>query len=51
MNLNVKSELHKQFKVATELNGLKMTDVLVDFIQDYVHKYLPASLRRRKMES
>lgn len=36
MNLNVPVDLHNSFKAATAAQGLNMTDVLMDFIQEYV---------------
>jgi len=36
MNLNVDVELHNSFKVVTAAQGLNMTDVLLEFIQQYV---------------
>jgi uncharacterized protein (DUF1778 family) len=38
MNLNVKVHLHDAFKAATAAQGKNMTDVLLDFIQEYVKK-------------
>ncbi len=38
MNLNVQAELHDAFKAATAAKGVNMTDVLLDFIKDYVKK-------------
>ena len=38
MNLNVPVELHNTFKAATAAQGQNMTDVLLEFIQDYVMK-------------
>ena len=38
MNLNVPLELHNRFKSATASEGQNMTDVLLEFIQDYVRK-------------
>jgi len=38
MNLNVPVELHNSFKAATAAQGLNMTDVLMEFIQNYVSK-------------
>ena len=38
MNLNVPIELHNAFKSATAAQGHNMTDVLLEFIQDYVSK-------------
>jgi hypothetical protein len=36
MNLNVPVELHNSFKAATAVQGLNMTDVLLDFIKGYI---------------
>ena len=41
MNLNVEVELHNRFKAATAAQGLNMTDVLLEFIQNYVAKNSP----------
>ncbi len=38
MNLNVPVDLHNGFKVATTVRGKNMTDVLLEFIQNYVEK-------------
>lgn len=39
MNLNVDLELHNAFKAATAAQGQNMTDVLLEFIEDYVKKH------------
>jgi len=36
MNLNVPLSLHDAFKAATAAQGKNMTDVLMEFIQEYV---------------
>lgn len=38
MNINVEVSLHNAFKAATAAQGVDMTTVLLDFIQDYVAK-------------
>ena len=38
MNLNVPVELHNSFKATTAAQGKNMTDVLMEFIKDYVMK-------------
>jgi len=38
MNLNVPVELHNNFKSVTAAQGQNMTDVLLEFIQQYVIK-------------
>ena len=53
MNLNVPVAVHNSFKAATAAQGLNMTDVLMDFIEDYVAKNSPSPStkepkRRRK---
>jgi hypothetical protein len=39
MNLNVEVSLHNAFKAATAAQGVNMTDVLLDCIQQYVTKH------------
>ena len=50
MNLNVEVSLHDAFKAATAARGENMTDVLLQFISDYVAKYgvAPKKKERRK---
>ena len=48
MNLNVPVELHNSFKSVTAVQGKNMTDVLLEFIQNYVTKYSPKPKVRRK---
>jgi hypothetical protein len=38
MNINVEVSLHDAFKAATAAQGDNMTDVLMEFIQNYVDK-------------
>lgn len=48
MNLNVPIELHNAFKSVTAGQGQNMTDVLLEFIQNYVEKYSTKPKGRRK---
>ena len=49
MNLNVPLELHNAFKSTTAAQGQNMTDVLLEFIQNYVSKNSsPKQKGRRK---
>jgi hypothetical protein len=48
MNLNVPVELHNSFKSVTAAKGTNMTDVLLEFIQNYITKYSSKSKGRRK---
>ena len=48
MNLNVPIELHNAFKSATAAEGLDMTTVLLEFIENYVEKHAPKPKGRRK---
>lgn len=45
MNLNVPITLHNSFKATTAAQGLNMTDVLLEFIRNYV-KNTPKGRRR-----
>ena len=46
MNLNVERSLHDAFKTATAAQGTNMTDVLIEFIQQYVKERYPKSLSK-----
>ena len=46
MNLNVEVSLHHAFKTATAAQGKNMTDVLLQFIEQYVHEHYPKGLKR-----
>jgi hypothetical protein len=46
MNLNVPVTLHNSFKATTAAKGLNMTDVLMDFIKDYIAKNSPKGRRK-----
>jgi ParG len=50
MNLNVETNLHDSFKASTAAQGKKMTDVLIEFIRDYVQKHPPQSPKRGQKE-
>ena len=39
MNINIEASMHDAFKAATAAQGKNMTDVLLDFIADYVKKH------------
>jgi hypothetical protein len=39
VNINVEVDLHNAFKAATAAQGVDMTTVLMEFIQNYVTKY------------
>ena len=47
MNLNVPADLHNSFKAATAAKGLNMTDVLMEYVKDYVAKNSPKPKGRR----
>jgi ParG len=47
MNLNVPVELHNSFKATTAAQGKNMTDVLMDYIRQYVDKHGSQKGRRK----
>ena len=47
MNLNVEVKLHNDFKAVTAAQGKSMTDVLLEFIREYVQKHLPRERRAK----
>jgi hypothetical protein len=48
MNLNVPIDLHNSFKSTTAAEGQNMTDVLIEFIQQYVDRHSHKPRGRRK---
>ncbi len=48
MNLNVDVSLHNAFKAAVSARGKNMTDILLEFIEEYVRKHTPAALKPAK---
>ena len=48
MNMNLPADLHDAFKAATASQGKNMTDVLMEFIHDYVQKHLPQLRKGRR---
>ncbi len=48
MNLNVPVELHNSFKSVTASQGENMTDVLLEFIQEYIIKHSSSKPKGRR---
>jgi hypothetical protein len=48
MNLNVPVELHNAFKSTTAVQGQNMTDVLLEFIKEYVERHSVKPKGKRK---
>ena len=48
MNLNVPIELHNAFKSVTAAQRQNMTDVLLDFIKDYVAQHSSSKPKGRR---
>jgi len=46
VNVNIPLQLHNQFKSLAAARGDNMTDVLLEFIRDYVRKHSPKERRR-----
>lgn len=44
MTINIDPELRKAFKAAAVLKGVDMTEVVLEFIEDYVKQNLPAAV-------
>ena len=48
MSLIIPPKLHLAFKVATAAQGKEMSEVLIQFIKEYVEKHAPAAVRSGK---
>ena len=48
MSLIIPPELHRAFKAAAASEGRQMSELILEFIQDYVHQHAPAALRQGK---
>jgi hypothetical protein len=47
LNLNIPLELHNSFKSLTAAQGERMTDVILQFIQEYVDRHSQSKGRRK----
>lgn len=47
VNLNIPVELHNSFKAATAAQGMNMTDVLMQYIMDYVAENTSSTKRSK----
>jgi hypothetical protein len=47
MNLNVDEKLHGAFKAAAALKGTRMSDVLIEFMEQYVREHMPKGFSRK----
>ena len=46
MNINIRAELFNQFKAAVATQGKTITQVLLEFVEDYIRKHSPRSVAR-----
>ncbi len=46
VNLNLDTDTHRLFKVATTAQGTDMTHAILAFIDDYIQKHLSVETRR-----
>jgi hypothetical protein len=49
MNINIRAELFNQFKSAVAAQGKTITQVLLEFVEDYVRKHAPRSMGRPRL--
>ncbi|HWT80384.1 MAG TPA: hypothetical protein VN203_25510 [Candidatus Acidoferrum sp.] len=48
MSLIIPPELHRAFKAAAAVQGRQMSELILEFIQGYVHQHAPAAPRTGK---
>jgi ParG len=49
MNINIRAELFNQFKAAVATQGKTITQVLLEFVEEYVRKHMPRSVVRPRL--
>ena len=49
MNINIRAELFNQFKAAVAIQGKTITQVLLEFVEDYIRKHAPRSVARSRL--
>ena len=49
MNINIRAELFNQFKSAVAAQGKTITQVLLEFVEDYIRKHSPRSVARPRL--
>ena len=47
LNINVNEKLHSSFKAVAALEGKRMTDLLLEFIEEYVREHMPSGFPRK----
>lgn len=47
LNINVDEKLHSAFKAAAALDGKRMTDLLIEFVEEYVREHMPSQVPRK----
>lgn len=47
LNVNIDEKLHSAFKAAAALEGKRMTDLLIEFVERYVREHMPSGLPRK----
>jgi hypothetical protein len=48
LNINIPISIHNSFKAATAARGENMTDILLEYIRDYVQKYEASQKKGRR---
>lgn len=50
MSLNIPPDLHRAFKVAAAAQGKEMTELILEFVRDYVRRYAPTGMPKMKKQ-
>jgi predicted HicB family RNase H-like nuclease len=50
MSLIISPDLHRAFKVAAAAEGREMTELILEFIQDYVQRHAPAGMLKKNKQ-
>lgn len=50
MSLIIPPDLHRLFKVAAAAEGREMTELILEFIQDYVQRHAPAGMLKKSKQ-
>jgi predicted HicB family RNase H-like nuclease len=50
MSLIIDPDLHRAFKVAAAAEGREMTELILEFIHDYVQRHAPAGMLKKEQK-